>query len=148
MLEGEFGDPDGSPFIVCKIWIPRFDLRRSFRLCIDTGATYTTLMPTEAFALGVDYSLLDDPLDVTTAGGTSAMFAEPAEVVFTDADARTLYGYRVMLTIAPPSSELAHLPSLLGRDVINRWRIDYHPTSSELRCEVITADEVIGLPAS
>jgi hypothetical protein len=147
VLEGEFGDPDGSPFIICEVWLPRFDLRRSFRLCIDTGATYTTLMPTEAFALGVGYTLLDDPFEVTTVGGTSAMFVELAEFIFTDADARALYVYRVMLAIAPPSIEITHLPSLLGRDIINRWRIDYHPTASELRCEVITADEMIELPS-
>ncbi len=103
-------------------------------------------MPTETFAVGVDYTLLEDPLEVTTAGGTSEMFVEPAEVYFEDEDAHARYAYRVMLLIAPPSTETMHLPSLLGRDIINRWRIDYHPTSSELRCEVITADEVIELP--
>jgi hypothetical protein len=43
--------------------------------------------------------------------------------------------------------EAARLPSLLGRDVINRWRIDYRPTAGRLLCDVITADEVIELPA-
>ena len=147
MLNGEFARRDGSPIIRCDLWIPRFNLRRQIRFCIDTGTTYTTLMPTETFAVGVDYTLLEDPFEVTTAGGTSEMFVEPAEVYFEDEDARARYAYRVMLLIAPPSIETTHLPSLLGRDIINRWRIDYHPTSSELRCEVITADEVIELPA-
>jgi hypothetical protein len=28
----------------------------------------------------------------------------------------------------------------LGRDVLNNWRIDYHPAQRKLTCDVISAD--------
>lgn len=147
MLEGEFVRSDGSPFIRGDIWVPRFDLRRTIHFCLDTGTTYTTLMLRDAFAIGIDYALLEDVIDVATVGGATSTFLEPVEISFTDADARTAYSYRVMLAITPQSIETVAVPSLLGRDVINRWRIDYHPTAGQLLCDVITADEVIQLPA-
>ena len=117
------------------------------RFALDTGATYTMLMPGDALTMGIDYRLLGDEVDLATAGGRTSAFQEPAELVFEDRATSRAYSYLVLLTIAPLSTEISHLPSLLGRDIINRWRIDYHPTSSELRCEVITADEVVELLA-
>ena len=98
--------------------------------------------------MGIDVSMIDDAINISTAGGMSRVFVEPAEAAFVDAEAATRYVYRVMLTIAEPLRSTEFVPSLLGRDIINRWRIDYHPTSSQLHCEVITADVVIELPAS
>lgn len=148
MLWGEFAAGTGRPYIRARLWVPRFNLQRIVRFCVDTGTTYTMLMPRDAFAIGIDYTLLDDVIDVATAGGAASVFLEPVELLFTDADGPTAYSYRVMLAIAPPSTATAAVPSLLGRDVINRWRIDYHPTAGQLRCDVVTADEVVELPAS
>jgi len=86
--------------------------------------------------------------NLATAGGATSAFLDPAELAFTDSDTRTAYAYRVMIAIPPPSPETIALPSLLGCDVINRWRIDNHPTAAQLHCEVVTADEVIELHAS
>jgi hypothetical protein len=83
-------------------------------------------MQRDGLYVGVDYGKLGDEIDLVTVGGATPTFLEPAEISFTDLDARTAFSYRVMLAIAPPSSDTAAVPSLLGRDVINRWRIDYH----------------------
>ena len=146
MLPGEFA-ANGRPYIRGELWIPRFNLRGDIQFCVDTGAGYTTLMPHDGLYLGVDYSTLDDGIDLATVGGATSTFLEPVEISFTDFDARTAYSYRVMLALVPPSAETVAVPSLLGRDVINRWRIDYHPTAGQLLCDVMTADEIIELPA-
>jgi hypothetical protein len=146
VLRGEFAG-NGRPYIRGELWIPRFNLRHDIRFCVDTGSGYTVLMPDDGLAIGVDYVKLDDEIDLATVGGATSTFLEPVEISFTDFDARAAYSYRAVLAIAPPSAETAAVPSLLGRDVINRWRIDYHPTAGQLLCDVITADEVIQLPA-
>jgi hypothetical protein len=148
VLLGEFTAPAGRPYISARLWIPRFDLARMVRFCVDTGSSYTMLMPNDGFAMGLDYSLLDEELDVDTVGGETTAFLETAYLTFSDEDTPTAYGYHVVLAIAPPSVEVARLPSLLGRDIINRWRIDYHPTAGQLQCDVITADEIVDLGAS
>lgn len=147
MLRGEFAAPAGRPYIYARLWIPRFDVARIVRFCIDTGSGYTMLMPNDGVGMRLDYTLLDDEHDLDTVGGQTSAFLETAHLTFREQNSPTAYSYHVMLAITPPSIEAARLPSLLGRDVINRWRIDYHPTAGQLLCDVITADEVIELPA-
>lgn len=148
MLRGEFAGDTGIPRVECAIWIPRFNLRHIVRFCLDTGATYSMLTAGDAGPMGVDYRLLSDELDLATAGGSTSAFVEPAELTFQDRDANTAYSYLIMMAIAAPSVGSMRIPSLLGRDIINRWRIDYHPTAGALTCEVITADETIDLGAT
>ena len=147
MLRGEFAAGTGRPYIRGELWIPLFNLRSEVRFCLDTGAGHTTLMQRDGLYVGVDYGKLGDEIDLVTVGGATPTFLEPAEISFTDLDARTAFSYRVMLAIAPPSSDTAAVPSLLGRDVINRWRIDYHPTAGQLLCDVMTADDTVDLGA-
>ena len=147
MLRGEFAAGTGRPYIYARLWIPRFGVARIVRFCVDTGSGYTMLMPSDGFRMGLDYSLLDDEHHVATVGGQTSAFLEAAHLTFREQNSPTAYGYHVMLAITPPSIEAMRLPSLLGRDVINRWRIDYHPTAGQLLCDVMTADDTVDLGA-
>lgn len=82
------------------------------------------LMPRDTVPMGIDVSMIDDAINISTAGGMSRVFVEPAEAAFVDAETATRYVYRVMLTIAEPLRSTEFVPSLLGRDGINLWRID------------------------
>lgn len=148
MLEGEFSPASGSPFIFGDVWVPRFNLTGGVHFCLDTGTDYTTLMPRDASSMGIDHAQLEDELVLATAGGAASVFLEPALVQFTDLGASRAYMYRIMMAIAAPSTGSMRVPSLLGRDIINRWRIDYHPTAEALTCEVITADETTDLASA
>lgn len=129
-----------------RVWVPRFNLTGNVYFCVDTGTGYTTLMARDVSAIGIDETQLDDELGLVTVGGEAPVFLEPAFVQFTDAGASRVYAYRIVIAIATSASTM-HIPSLLGRDVINRWRIDYHPTAGALTGEVISADEVVDLGA-
>ena len=48
--------------------------------------------------------------------------------------------YRLDLLIAAPTASNRDLPSLLGRYVLNRWRMDYDPAEGRLECTVRNAD--------
>ena len=52
--------------------------------------------------------------------------------------------YQVGLLIAAPNDSNDVLPSLLGRNVINNWRIEYDPSEGRLECTVRRADRTVG----
>jgi hypothetical protein len=125
--------------------IPRLSLRADASFCIDTGADRTILLPSDAARMGVDRSLLRNMSSTLGIGGATNMFDEPATIVFSEGLDR-VYVYDVTLKIAPLTRGLRDVPSILGRDVINHWRIDYHPTRGRLVVEVQRADRTIELP--
>ena len=53
--------------------------------------------------------------------------------------AEKLYLYSIKLGICPPSQEIGKIPSLLGRDIIDQWRIVYDKPGGALEAEVVTA---------
>jgi hypothetical protein len=58
----------------------------------------------------------------------------------------TLYVYSIQIAVSPPSDDIMDLPSLLGRDVIDKWRMVYVPMKSKLTFTVLSADVTIRLP--
>ena len=71
--------------------------------------------------------------------------AEPAAVLFTD-PGRAAYIYKIDLAIADPSTpDIDDLPSLLGRDVLDNWRMVYVPLKNGLTFTVLSADLTIDL---
>ena len=74
-------------------------------------------------------------------GGISDYFLEPAFLLFNDGDQTRIYD--IDLRIAEPNQGNRLLPSLLGRDVINRWDIQYNATSRRLSCSILSADHTI-----
>ena len=71
-------------------------------------------------------------------GGRSRYYREPALLGFDDQD-HTRH-YVIELLVAEPTSEGEGLPSLLGRDIVNRWYMQYDPGTSRLECTVRHAD--------
>ena len=71
-------------------------------------------------------------------GGSSAYYREPAVLFFADGPLGRLYV--VDMLIAQPVKGSEALPSLLGRNIINRWSVAYDPSRSRLECTVRQAD--------
>lgn len=65
-------------------------------------------------------------------------YIEPALLAF-EGD-NQLYGYEIELRICQPSDEILTIPSLLGRDIIDRWRVTYDKPDLRLVADVATAD--------
>jgi hypothetical protein len=144
VLLGRFGDISGRPYLEGRVVIPRLGLRGDFSLLVDTGADATFLMPGDAITLGLDFGLLRD-LDTGSvgAGGAISSYREPAVVAF--ADDANLYGYLVNVSIMAFRDDMLTLPSLVGRDLLHRWRMTYHYSASRLEFEVESADVVVPL---
>ena len=71
------------------------------------------------------------------AAGRHTFERRPFSLLLTDPLVRA---YEVSLRIAEPNRSSAGLPSLLGRNVINHWYMQYDPTNGRLDCTVRHAD--------
>jgi predicted aspartyl protease len=138
MLLGRFGDTSGRPYIEARIYLPRLGLSGDISFLIDTGADTSLLTPGDSIRLGVDESNLSGDSECLGVGGVGHNFVERAVIVF--ADTTSLYVYQVDLDVSPQGAVPEHVPSLLGRNILDRWVMKYSPTTKSLTMDVQTAD--------
>ncbi len=117
----------------------------SVSFLIDTGADVTTVPPEVIQRLQIDYTQFRNVFIASGIGGSENLFAEPAELFFHDADRGELYRYSTEVCILPLTAQYLTYPSLLGRDVINRWSMLCDPVNGALEIEIRTSDEAIKL---
>ncbi len=128
------------PFVDCRLSLPRLGITTDITLLVDTGADATYLHPHDGLEIGIPFDLLQDRITSSGIGGVAAYFPEPAVLIFADHAIPQRYGYRINVNIARPGDVGDRLPSLLGRNVIRRWRMDYDPTDGRLEFTVRDAD--------
>ena len=138
MVRGRFGDTSGRPYMEGHVLLPRLGKRGNVSFIFDTGADTSLLMPLDAQRMGIDYGIFGNEVSTLGIGGVSKNFTESAYLAFVGDEA--LYGYEIELHICKPAEELMTVPSLLGRDIIDRWRVTYDMSASELLAEVISSD--------
>jgi hypothetical protein len=146
MLTGRFGDTTGRPYIEGRLILPRLEIRGDISFCVDTGADRSLLHPGDGERMGIDYTKLTGETESVGVGGIRHSFVEPALLVFSEPK-RFLYVYIIDLAISPPSLDIMDLPSLLGRDILDRWRMIYHPAKKRLTFDVVSADVTVPIPA-
>ena len=145
MLRGRFGHASKRPYIQGRLFIPRLEIWSDVSFLVDTGADRTTLLPADGSRMGLNCdTLIRSPIPSVGIGGTSRSYTEESAVLFNE-PGKALYVYEIALEIVGPDDHLMDIPSLLGRDILNRWRMDYSPTTDELTFQVITADHTIPL---
>ncbi len=137
MIIGRF-DKRGRPIIEGRLLISRLNVARRIPFLLDTGAERTCLHPTDTDRMRIPIEALGGAIQSRGVGGISAYYREPALLSFDDDPYTRVYA--IELLIADPREGNQGLPSLLGRDVINNWRISYDPTDSTLECAVRYAD--------
>ena len=138
MIIGEFNDL-GQPFVEGSLFIPRFRIHERVRFLVDTGTDSVCLHRRDATSLEIPFDQLGDTSELLGVGGASPYFREYALMEFSDG--RWTRFYAVHLLIAEPRGmSNAALPSLLGREILNQWRMNYDPASGRLEFEVRSAD--------
>ena len=75
-------------------------------------------------------------------GGSSQVFEQPSVVVFFD-PRNAMFAYQMEVGIIDDSQQARELPSLLGRDILDRWRMTYCPVDNLLAFEVLSADAML-----
>ena len=129
----------GRPRIKALVRFPRFDVISNISFLLDTGADATLISHHDAVAMGIKTKLLRRPTLVTGVGGELKLFPEQAQATFEAANGK-LYIYNQKLNIAAPNGPNQ---SLLGRDIIDRWKILYDPMKSSLLIMELDADKTV-----
>jgi len=142
---GEFEAPYVSAVLICEV----LDLRRPVEFLIDTGASRTTILDSDAIRLGIDYGKLQrfEPGTAGIGGVVDTFIIPSARLLF-----RTEHGFhkeelREIFVLKHVAEEgeieerIRRLPSLLGRDVLNKYGLVLLKSD---RLVVIT-DESIGV---
>jgi len=144
MLRGRFDDTSGRPYIEGRLILPNLNICGDISFLVDTGSDVTRLHPIDGIRLHIDYDQLSGDAESVGTSGVSHDFIEPAVVVFSEPK-RFLYVYNITLRIAPYDIEILDLPSLLGRNILDRWRMTYNPPKKSLLFKVVSADVTVPL---
>ena len=133
---GRFGDSTGRPFLEGRLIIPRLGITADISFLVDTGADISVLMPDDSVRIGLDFKDLPNSTSIGGVGGNANVFVEPAMVLL--ADAAAVHVFSINLGIMEEGAGRSPTPSLLGRDVLDRCRMTYCPTTPCLELEVIS----------
>ncbi len=137
MITGTIGEY-ARPTLASELIIPRFGIRRKVNFLVDTGADQTVLQPYDAQEVGIPFERLESPEVSRGIGGPALLFRESAYLTFDEDDGSATHWCLLNIHIAKPPENGAPspLPSLLGRDVIDQWRMLYDPVDGRLEFTV------------
>ena len=128
-----------APYVRASVYLPRLGVGNRVDFLLDTGADATTLHPRDAGRLGV-YAYMLGPTSVSARGiGGPVQYApEYAFVSFYDSAIGDWRDFRTQVYIASPDNqdEAGSLPSLLGRDILNRCRYTLDAAENSVTLEL------------
>ena len=136
MIIGKIGRND-QPVVGGIVHLPRPGIRKRLEFLADTRAGGTVLHPRDAALPSVDFAQLKCEITSRGVGGAVKTFQEEAHLLFRDNTTLEWHEYRLPVRIAEPTNYNRGYPSLLGRDILRRWRTVYDPTNSTLEFEVM-----------
>jgi predicted aspartyl protease len=140
VIIGRFGDTSGRPFVEGHFLLPSQNLRGNISFLVDTGTDLTMIMPDDSQRLGIDLDNLSGQQETTGIGGRVETALERALITFHEPNSNKLRLYNLDLDFIYPNSYTRNMPSILGRDIIDRWRINYDPSKDKLTFTVRSAD--------
>ena len=144
MIVGEI-EPDNRPVLSGLVSLPKVGGAGLVRFLVDTGPDRTTLHPGDAELLGVDFQQLGCPDRFDGVGGSAKYFPAEAELRFWDDAEPSGVIYRLAIAIAEPTEYNIEYPSLLGRDVLVFWAMEYVPGRRTVRFTIL--QDELGSPS-
>ena len=99
-------------------------------------------MPKDGNRIGLPYDRLRDSQNTFGVGGQVECSPETAFLAFYEDD-RSVRVYDLNVDVLLASGQTSELPSLLGRDILNCWRMTYAPRAAQLDFEVLEAHATI-----
>lgn len=142
IVKGTFDPETRRPYCQGLLFIPKFKISSPIDFIVDTGSDVTTLNPGDGNRINLDYSRL--------------IYSEPAIAVGSKHNAAVLYAivafasdegilpvYGIQLHITPYSRKYEKLPSMLGTDILHRWRMNWNPSKDLLEFEIISSDKIL-----
>ena len=137
VIRGWF-DEAGRPFVTAEVYLPRLNFTRQIYFLVDTGADRTALHPEDC--PGMPYILLGNVSESRGIGGSSRYYGESARIYFWDRERFCFHVYRQVIDIAEPTETNGWVPSIVGQDIMSRWRVIHDKPTNTLIFEPRQAD--------
>ena len=132
MIRGWFDEAE-RPFVNAEIYLPRLRFSKRIPFLVDTGADRTALHPVDCGE--IPYTLLGDLSESRGIGGSSRYHRELARIYFWDRERSCFQAYEQVIGIAEPTETNGWVPSLVGQDIIGRWRVVHDRPTNTLTFE-------------
>ncbi len=136
MLGGFFDSGNGSPYLQGRIILPGLNFIADVDFLVDTGADTTLLAPGDGQRFHADYTALRYSMPSQGTAGISENYVERGFVALRDDREPIAHVFVLEVHVLVPNPSLIALPSLIGRDILDRCRMTYDPSVGELTFEV------------
>ncbi len=143
MITGRFGNTTGRPYVSGRLLLPRIHASANLSFLVDTGADCSTLMPADAIRMGIDHKKLIEPTVVGGMGGDAKCFQGMAVMAFNEPNRNLIRYYFIRIMIPESHPDLMRMPPIVGRDVLDQWRMNYDPSKDNLSFTVRSADHTV-----
>jgi hypothetical protein len=138
MIHGRFGELT-RPYVSAQVTIAKAERIAKINFLIDTGADTTCLMPSDVFALRLRQPNWGDPVASRGIGGEVAVYENFAALMFLELGVG-LVVHDIPVYVYPNEEPYNEYPSILGRDILDSWRIRYSFIERELTADVLATD--------
>ena len=122
MVAGYFSE-QGLPYVKGQLYLPRLGVAGEVNFLVDTGSVSTVLHPADAVPMDCPFDRLVLPVTLEGVGSVLTYYRETAQLTLGEGSGWRPFSIEV--SIAKPDTFANDLDSLLGRDVLNRIRMDY-----------------------
>lgn len=132
-----YGYRPPAPFVTASILLKELNLKARLPLLVDTDASNTIIMWRDVERLGIDTFKLKPQREFSGIGGliqakpilsTLTFKSENGQIIKEETEAH-------VVTSTCPHARLKLLPSILGRDIINRYTLKYKFDTREISLE-------------
>ena len=96
--------------------------------------------------MGIDHKTLINSTVVGGMGGDAVCFQEMAILAFDEPNRNLVRYYSIKIMIPEPDSDLMRMRPIVGRDVLDQWRMNYDPSRNNLSFIVRSADHTVKTP--
>jgi hypothetical protein len=141
-LSGWFDPITGRPLVQAFLVSQSARDMGAITFLVDTGADRGILMPMDWRRLDLNPAAVSATVGIGGIGGMANFRLEPLRIRFR-ADSGQDYAYLTEIALAPAEPAYSRIRSLLGRDILDRWRMVYDPMNQRLEFEILDWDESI-----
>jgi len=126
-----------TPFVAAAIFLRQLDIRGSVPLLLDTGSSNTMILWEDVERLGIDISKMEPEREFSGLGGLISAKPMAATISFgSEKEGLVEEDIEVyIVTSTCPHPKLKVLPSILGRDTINKYTLNYSYSAGEISLE-------------
>ena len=154
MLIGRYGGTSAGPHLEGLLSLPGLGLKDVLvSFLVDTGAGRCIIGPLDVERLGIDRSRLRGDEGVFGVGGSETYYQEEGYLGFTAEDEGVIHYYAVNMLISKKMPERRaeplmprEVPSLIGMELIEQWRVYLCPSEGVAEYEVLDSTVSVPIP--